>query len=137
MAMGQQQPVDENMLSSFLQQAVIFPELNYAKGEYKLDFIGMETIRGKNAFTLQITTPEGEMTTEYFDMMSALKLRSVSTVQGTTITIDYDDYQSVKGQLLMPFTITTTGVMPVPMIMRLDKAAVNEGMDDALFIIKQ
>lgn len=136
MAMGQKQAVDDNMLSSFMQQTVIFPELNYAREEYKLDFIGMETIRGQNAYAVQLTSPDGEQSTEYFDMKTALKLRTVTTTQGTTVTMDYDDYKPVKGNILMPFTITTSGVMPVPMIMRLDKAAINDDIDDNLFIIK-
>jgi zinc protease len=72
-------------------------------------------------------------------MTTSLKIRSVSsqdTPQGPASVInDYDDYREVKG-VRIPYKVTISGAMPFPLVMQVESAAINEGIDDKVFTIK-
>ena len=70
---------------------------------YKFELIGIENIDGKDAYKVKVTDPEGNVSTEFFDVDSHLKLKEITvqeTEQGTfTIEATYSDYRDVKGKL--------------------------------------
>lgn len=134
-AMGQKQAVDEKTSAATKRQAALFPELNYARDGFSLEFKGIESIEGNNAYRIDITSPEGDTSIEYFDMTSGLKIRSVSSEGEVTAINDYEDYREVNG-IRMPFKMSTSGAMPFTLVMMVETAAVNEGIEDNLFEIK-
>jgi zinc protease len=139
MQMGQKQPLDEKTAAATKQQAVMFPELLYKERGYALELKGIEAVDDKKAYRIDITSPDGDKTSEYFDMTTSLKIRSVSsqdTPQGPASVInDYDDYREVKG-VRIPYKVTISGAMPFPLVMQVESAAINEGIDDKVFTIK-
>ena len=134
-AMGQEQPMTDEMKADLAQQAQAFPETAYRSQGYELKLNGVEQIEGKKAYVLEIKTPAGKTMTDYFDVQSGLKLRSVVSEQGMTITTDLSDYREVNG-IMIPHKITTTGAAPVPISFEVKSVEFNTGIEDAVFEVE-
>ncbi len=134
-AMGQKQHLDEQTVAATLRQARIFPELFYAQDEVTLQFRGIEAVGGKNACRVDVIDPEGNIVSDYFDLSTYLRVRSVNATGEATTVTDYDDYRATGG-IRVPYKITVSGALPFTLVMRVEKAAVNEGLDDNIFTIK-
>jgi predicted Zn-dependent peptidase len=136
--MGQKAPVQGSELESFKEQAIVFPERFYNENGYKVEVKGIEDVNGKPAYRLAVTNPSGSKSTVYFDKESFLKVKEVQTieVQGQTSvnTSEYADYKAEDG-ILFPHTITITGAMPAPMVMKAVSIKVNGNVDPSLFKI--
>ena len=138
--MGQSQQIeDEDELASMKRQAMPFPELSYADWGYKMSLKGVDQVEGVNAAVVEIETPQGETFTDYFDLESFLKIRSVSTQEspmGTnTITTDLGNYKDVNG-VMVPFKTTISGAMPMPLVMEVQSIEINTGVADSEFYIE-
>jgi predicted Zn-dependent peptidase len=130
--MGQEIPVDEETVASFQMQAEIFPEARWQELGYLAELGGIENIDGTQAYEIRVTTPTGEQVIDYYAMDSGLKIRSVVKGEGGSMTTDYADYKEVNG-ILVPFTMTSTGMMPMPLVMEVQSAAINSGLEDGEF----
>ncbi len=125
-------------LEELQYQAVMFIETQYDKLGFKTTLKGVDAVDGKEAYVLEITNPKGSKSTEYFDVKSGLKIRSVRTSdspQGpiTQIT-DYADYKDVKG-VKFPHEINQTAG-PQSFKMKAKTIEVNKKLKDSLFEIK-
>ncbi len=129
---GQTLPADRAVVASMKELAVLFPERKYAENGYKLKLSGAETIDGVNAYVLDIESPSGEKTTNYFAVETSLKIREVATQQGATVTTDLSDYKEVDG-IMFPHLNTLTGMAPVPLEMKVESVKVNKGIDLSIF----
>jgi hypothetical protein len=83
-------------------QSTLFSEMKYAQLGYKMTLKGIEEVNGKDAYTIELTGPTGDVETEYYEVSSGLKLKTLKTEdagpQGTmTITSEYSDYREVDG----------------------------------------
>ncbi|MCI5082772.1 MAG: insulinase family protein [Saprospiraceae bacterium] len=139
--MGQNVPVDENTNKEMRQQARMFPERTYLSDGYKLELSGIETINGKKAYAVVVTTPSGSKTTEYYDMATSLKIRTVMTQSGpqgeVTVTNDFSDYREVEGfGIKIPYQTTSTGMAPVPITLKTESVKINTGLEDSVFEVK-
>lgn len=125
-------------LEELQYQAVMFIETQYDKLGFKTALKGVDAVDGKDAYVLEITSPKGSKSTEYFDVKSGLKLRSVRTSdspQGPiTQTTDYADYKDVKG-VKFPHEINQTAG-PQSFKMKAKTIEVNKKLKDTLFEIK-
>ena len=125
-------------LEELQYQAIMFTETQYNKLGFKTTLKGIEAIDGKEAYVVEITNPKGSKSTEYFDVKSGLKLRSVRTSdspQGPiTQTTDYADYKDVKG-VKFPHEINQTAG-PQSFNMKVKTIEVNKKLKDTLFEIK-
>ncbi|MFN4234522.1 MAG: M16 family metallopeptidase [Bacteroidia bacterium] len=125
-------------LEELQYQAIMFPETQYEKLGFKINLKGVDAIDGKDAYVLEITNPKGSKSTEYFDVKSGLKLRSVRTSdspQGPiTQTTDYADYKDVKG-VKFPHEINQTAG-PQSFKLKAKTIEVNKKLKDTLFEIK-
>ncbi len=114
----------------------MFKELNYFTGKFKVEYKGIDDVDGVEAHKLEVISPEGKKTIEYFDKDSFLKIREVSTQgkgdQTTVITTDLMDYKDVDG-VKLPNTIILNGMMPIPLKMVAKSVKVNSNIDDAVF----
>ncbi len=109
--------------------ALIFPELHYDRLDYGLKLSGTEKIDGNEAYKLIITSPYGKKTTEYFDVNTKLKVKSI-TEEGDVV---YSDYKAVDG-IMFPFQMKASGGgMPMPLVMKVEKVEVNKGIDATMF----
>jgi hypothetical protein len=137
--MGQSQKLEGEALESMEQQAIMFPELQYATDQsVKLTLNGIENIDGTDAYEVIVESPSGK-TTEYFAVDSGLKIRTVETVenagQSATITTDIGEYKEVSG-IMFPHKLTITGAAPIPLNNEVVSIEVNKGIADSVFEVE-
>ena len=53
-------------LAKMKEKAMLFPELHYAENGYKLDLAGIEDVNGQEAYKINITSPGGFESTDYY-----------------------------------------------------------------------
>lgn len=135
-AMGEKQVLDERATASIQRQAWLFPEIEYLRSG-SFSYSGLEDVNGRKAWRVDVVMQKGYPCTEYYDVETALKLRSVVDEAGVRVVNNYSDYREVQG-LWLPFEILTTfaGELQAPMQMRVREARLNSGLDDSLFIIR-
>jgi len=131
MGMGQKQVLEGDQLAELKSQAIIFPELAYQKEGYQLELLGIEQIDNQDAYKIKITSPAGKVTTDFFSIVSGLKLRSISTQDAgpmgqMTISTDYIDYKEVEG-ILFPFLVKQN-VGPQVLNMKVSEIQINSGI---------
>lgn len=134
-AMGQKQPMDEAATIAAKRQALLFPELSYDTDGFTLVFKGIEDVDGIKTYRVDVNGPGGDTSSDYFDMESGLKIRSVTTEGENVVISDFSDYRPL-GKIKIPYKVKLSGAMPITVSMEVEKAAINEGLDDSLFIIK-
>lgn len=129
---GQTIPVDAAGIAGMKERAVLFPEMKYDELGYKLKLAGAEQIDGTNAYAIEIESPSGNKSTQYFSVETSLKIREVASEGEQTIITDLKDYKEVDG-ILFPHTSTMTGLAPMPLEMKTEEVKVNKGIDTAVF----
>nr|MDQ3018051.1 hypothetical protein [Bacteroidota bacterium] len=136
--MGSRNPIEGSDLESMKEQAVIFNERNYSNPGYIMEVKGIEDVNGTPAYKLVVTKPTGAKSTEFYDKMTFLKLKEVQVAesegQTMTTTNEYTDYKSVDG-IMIPHTLTISGPMPTPMVMKATTIKINGEVDPSLFKI--
>ena len=137
--MGNKQPLEGSVLEDTKRQAMLFAESKYGELGYKMSLKGIEPIDGNKAYKIELETPSGTKFTEFYDMSSSLKLRTVTSQEGptgaVTITVDFANYKEVEG-VKFPHVQTTSGIMPMPLKMEVKSIEVNKGIDDSVFKIE-
>ena len=110
------------------------PEMNYIKNGYELTVGAIESVNGKDAYTLNVK--KGEKTvTEYYDVETGLKIKTtsiVSTPQGDTQQVtEFGNYQTVEG-VKFPFNVKQNAGGMV-MDFNVKSVEVNKGIDGSMF----
>jgi predicted Zn-dependent peptidase len=128
--MGQSQTVTEGpQLEALKAQAVTFGQLDYLTDGYELEIKGLEDVDGQKAYKMEVVKPNGEKNYEFYSVKSGLIIRNTSTQPGpqgepTTIITDIQDYKAVNG-IMFPHTISVNGVMPIPLVMKVQSYEIN------------
>lgn len=135
MQMGQPIPLDEAAMEEMKNQAYMFPEAQYSELGYEMELKGVEQIEGKQAFAVEMTSPTGNKSTDYYDIESGLKIRTVSQANGSSVINDYEDYQEESG-IKFPFKMTVSGMMPMPLVMTVQSVEVNTGLKEEVFKVE-
>ena len=116
-------------------EAINTHEMYYERLGFKLNVKGVEVINGSDAYILEITSPTGKKSTEWYDVTTGFKVRSSQTTvteQGSvTQTVDYTDYKEIEG-IKYPTFITITGG-PLPLKLELTSVEINKGIEDGNF----
>jgi zinc protease len=138
--MGGARPLEGEDLEDVKEQARFCKEASYTTGGYKLMLKGIEPVNGKNAYIVEVERADGKKTTEFYDMATSLKIREVSSSVGpdgssATVTTDMGDYKEAGG-VLFPYSMTISGVFPVPMKGTVTDIKVNAGIADSVFEVK-
>ncbi len=137
--MGQNQTLEGEAAAAFGKEATIFPELDYLKEEYTLELTGIEKVEGADAYKIVVTGPDGSKSTEFYEVDSGLKVKSVSSAdmggQTVTNTNVYSDYQEVDG-IMIPFKMTTSGAMPMTLEMTVESVEFNTGLGEEVFKVE-
>jgi predicted Zn-dependent peptidase len=99
---GNDIPVDDKAKEDLDAKASIFEELYVLNTPgFVLTVKGIEQVDGKDAFAVVITTPKGNISTSYFDVLSGLKVQQISereTPMGKlTVTSKFSDYKTFEG----------------------------------------
>ena len=124
-------------LDDIKAQAILNIEMNYEKLGYKLNLKGIEAVNGKDAYIMEVTSPKGKKSTEWYDVESKLKVRisqTVTTEAGPIInTTDIWEYKEVDG-VKFPSVISISGAMS--MKLTAESINVNKGVADSEFTIQ-
>lgn len=96
---GQPVPVTDEMKKTFLEQAIIFPELFYAKNGYTLILApDLELLNDAYVYVVTISNTNGKIIKDYFDEKTGLKVKEIIENKGNpTSTVDFSDYKEVNG----------------------------------------
>ncbi len=133
---GQTQEFSGKELEDKKTEANLLLELDYTKLGYKMDVTGQEKINGKDAYVVAVTAPGGDKTTEYFDVESGLKVKSLKsqeTPQGNvSFEITYDKYTDVGNGYKIPYVIEISGAGQ-KMSRKVTKVDLNKGVKDDMF----
>ena len=140
-AMGQKQEMGEESIEEMKLQAPIFPELDYLGADYKTELIGIETIDGSRAYHLQVTSPGGKTADIYYDLENKLKVKTVAKQSNgnggeAAVTATMADYREVEG-IKVPYELTSAGVAPFPITLKVASVSFNNGLDASLFEINE
>lgn len=139
--MGNKKVITEGKeLEDLKKQTVVFEQLNYTNTGYKLELKGIESVEGNNCYKVIVTDPAGTTTTEYYDVKSSYLVRSVKSQAGqggesVSITTDFKDYKDAGG-ILMPYTTTIIGAMPVPLVLEAILIEVDKGISQEVFKVE-
>jgi hypothetical protein len=133
------QMMDDEQLENMKYESKIFPELDYLKEEYTLELKGMDSHEGKDVLVIEVTKPNGESQTNYYDKESGYLVKSVTILespQGSfTQTSVLSDYQKV-GKIMYPHKIDqSTG--PQTMNIKVTEVEVNPKLNKSLFKISE
>jgi zinc protease len=130
--MGEQMPEGE-ALTQMKENAVMFPELTLDNEGVEMEVDGIETVDGKETYKIVVTKTSGNTSTFFYGVEDGLKYKEImQSVQGP-ISVTYSDYQTVQG-IKFPGAIKQV-VGPQTLDMDIKSIAVNEGVDDSLFVI--
>jgi predicted Zn-dependent peptidase len=124
-------------LEDIKAQAILNPEMNYENLGYKLNLKGIEAVNGKDAYIMEVISPKGKKSMEWYDVESKLKVRTSQTTNsemGPVIsTTDILEYKDVNG-LKFPSVISISGAMS--MKLTAESINVNKGVADSEFTIQ-
>jgi predicted Zn-dependent peptidase len=131
---GEQVPSGEE-LEKLRIQSQFMPELEYEELGYQLRLLSIVKVDNRDAYKLEITDHLGDVSTQYFDADTFLKIKQESiqdTPQGpVTQTVSYSDYRNVEGYMSPYKMIFRFG--PQVLNGTVQKVEVNKGIDDSVF----
>jgi outer membrane lipoprotein-sorting protein len=130
--MGQSPAVDEDTKKEIREESILFPELNFSKGGYKMELTTIKNINGKDAYELKVTYPSGSGATFYYDVNTGYRLRMEKENKGGgTSTAEYSDYRDVNG-IKFPYRVNEDQGQ-VNLDMTVQSIKVNAGLSDEEF----
>lgn len=134
---GNALPVPEDQVASMQNSLSWMPELEYAtRDDVSMKAVGMGEVNGRPAYIVEVSVG-GEVSNEFFDTETGLKLRSQESTSGPdgspiTQNTDYSNYQDKDG-------VKFVGSMSVPLgpgmsiTFELKEVSLNEKVDSSLF----
>lgn len=104
--MGNKKAMEGDELNDSKNAKGIFDQLYYNDG-YKLELAGTEKVNGMDAYKLNITSPSGSKSTEYYDVVSGYLVKNEKTIKGggqkVLNSVEFSNYKKV-GNVMFPFT---------------------------------
>lgn len=136
--MGQEVELTGAQLEAMKTEAPLHPYFEYKKMGIKVEVVGIESIEGKDAYNLTVTTPSGKKSTQYYDIESGFMVRTITTAetpQGSfSSTIDMSDYKEVAG---VKFPHKLNQSTPMGSIeLTATSIEVNTNLPDSMFEVK-
>jgi predicted Zn-dependent peptidase len=118
-------------LEEMLSQATLNVELYLDKLGIKAELKGSEDVDGQTAWKVQMTSPSGKNTIDFYDQKSGLKVKSVAQQGQMSVTSTYADYRPVEG-VLFPFKLKQSAG-PQSFDIIVSGVEVNKGIEDSVF----
>ncbi len=112
-------------------QSTMHAELFLEDMGVTVELKGAEEVDGKAAWKVEVTTPTGKKSVDFYDQKNGLKLKSVTQQGQMSISILYSDYREIEG-VLFPFMMTQS-VGPQSFDVIVKTIDVNKGIDDSVF----
>lgn len=132
---GQSMPMPEKDAKKAANEALIFPELHYAKTGHKLSYKGTEAVNGSEAHKILIEDAQGNKETTFFDAKTGYMVKNIETSEAGTQTTEFSDYQEQNG-IFFPRKVVIAGVLPFPLEFKVKSIEWNKGIDDAKFKVE-
>lgn len=128
--MGQAQDLPESTVSLLKAQTYVIPEQYYDEMGFEIAYIGIEDLQGTSVHKLELTSPSGIVTQDFYSVASGLKLKSSSGENGD---VSYSDYQEVDG-IMFPMVLTIKNPMlPVALEAKIVSLKFNQTLTDEDF----
>jgi zinc protease len=112
-------------------QSTMHAELFLEEMGVKVELKGADKVDENAVWKVQVTSPAGKVSVDYYDQKSGLKLKSVAQQGQMSIATTYSDYREVEG-VLFPFMMNQT-VGPQSFDVITSAIEVNTGIDDSVF----
>ncbi len=134
-AAGQTMKIEGNELEKLKYEASIHFLLNLDSLNIKLKLAGMEKVRDRDSYKIEMYFPSGTKWIQFYDQETGYKVKEIKNIitpQGTfTQEIIYDDYRTVDG-IKYPFAIQQS-IGSQTMEFRIDSIKINTGIPDSDF----
>ncbi|MGD8780577.1 MAG: insulinase family protein [Ignavibacteria bacterium] len=134
-AMGQESYLEGEELESTKTLAILNPFLDFKSHGMTPELKGIETINGHDTYKVEITLPNEEKWTKYYDIETGLLNRYVTDVkvQGNSAQtiVDYDEYKEVDG-VKYPHKLSQTSAGR-SIELNVVTIEINKGLDDGIF----
>ena len=99
--MGQKMEGDEEDILQAKIQSDFLAELHLDQYGIKVNLKGIENLNGTNAYAMENTYPSGDITTDYYDVKTGLKIKSISVKKdgdkSVTSETNYLEYMDIDG----------------------------------------
>lgn len=130
--MGEQELTGSD-LEDMKAQSTLNAELYLSEMGMIVELKGAEDVDGKVAWKIQVTTPSGKTSVDFYDQESGLKVKSVAQQGQMSITTLLSDYREVEG-ILFPFKMNQS-MGPQSFDVLVKSIEVNKGIDDKIFAL--
>ena len=105
---GQEIPMSEEDIADLKMEALIFPELHYEENGITAELKSIKSIEGRSVYEMEVTSPNGDVRSDYFDTETGYKVRSSNTQEGpegpVVQSTDYANYTDFDG-VMYPGTV--------------------------------
>ena len=137
--MGKKQDLSEDELAEGNETKGIFPQLFYKKAGYKLESAGTEKVGSNDAYKINVTSPSGIKSTEYYDVNSGYLVKAVRNTkasgQEVQQSVEFSNYKKVDN-IMFPYTETVSVETPAgsqEFVIDIDNVKVNAGVSSEDF----
>ncbi|MCX8480743.1 MAG: pitrilysin family protein, partial [Sediminibacterium sp.] len=89
---GNELPITDEIKNSLKEVANFIPELYYIENKYELKLVGTEIIDNKDVYEIEIKSPNGAITNNFYDIKTGLKLREVKNLKSAKNITDFKEY---------------------------------------------
>ncbi len=127
--MGRQEFTEGEEFDQLKMQSVMNMELRYQDFGFEKKLLGIEQVGGKDAYKVEVISPGGVKSYDFYDVESSLKIKSITSESQTT----YSNYQNVHGYYMPYKVITEAG--PQLIEMTIDNVEINAGLGKEVFVI--
>ncbi|MFH0894361.1 MAG: pitrilysin family protein [Bacteroidota bacterium] len=127
-AMEGSKELKDKELEDMKYQSIMHLELYYAKYAVKSELMGVEKVNDKDAYKVDVTMPNGTKTTDYFDVATGLKVRSI---EGEGSQTELSDYREVNGVKFPHKIVQSAG--PQTFELKVDLIEINKKLKDSFF----
>ncbi len=132
--MGNTQDLTADEIEEGVETKGLFPQLFYKAGSYKLDDGGTEKVGTNDAYKINVTSPSGKKSTEYYDINSGYLVKTVRSTktngQEVQQSIEFSNYKKVA-DVMFPFTDAVsvqTAAGAQEFVINIDDIKVNAGV---------
>jgi hypothetical protein len=118
-AQGQEQPLKDDDKEELSESAAMLPEAFYlSKNGYSFTVKDVEPVDGNDAYAVEIKSPRGRVFTNYYDVKTGLKVKSVVEKDAgpagkLEVQTYYQDYKSYNGLMVPMKTIVDQGKLKI------------------------
>jgi predicted Zn-dependent peptidase len=116
-------------------EAELIPELKYIEFGYKTQLKEISKVGDDDAYVIEITSPSGSISQDFFSLATGLKIKTVSTIKSPmgemTQSTELKDYTDIEGVKMPKKMIQSAGGQN--MEITLDSVTANTGVKDEVF----